>query len=265
MSRKCICCNVIGCGYIAVDRVDFQMHMLTHQHTVYTQKLERRQCCTAPGCNYVTSNMCLAKAHSLTHVREKPYQCIAPGCGYTAWKSQSLDKHMKTHMGTESSRATSHKLAEQSVDEQQGGDYSQDESIFKCAISGCNYESRVGTEFEAHMWTHTMAIYECKVRDCHCELSSLDLLNSHMLLHCGMFLLQCEVPGCRFVGKQTRYSSSTCMSMQTLCTIFAMHLVAAIQQCGKDILDSTCVFIQMQRVIGAMYQAVVTSLGSWAT
>ena len=148
--------------------------------------------------------MCLAKAHSLTHVREKPYQCTAPGCGYTAWKSQSLDKHMKTHMGTESSRATSHKLAEQSVDEQQGGDYSQDESIFKCAISGCNYESRVGTEFEAHMWTHTMATYECKVPDCHCKLSSLDLLNSHMLLHCDMFLLQCEVPGCRFVGKQTR-------------------------------------------------------------
>ena len=163
--------------------------MLTHQHTMYTQQWERRQCCTVHGCNYVTSNIVEAKAHLLTHMREKPYQCTAPGCGYTAWKSLCLNKHMITHMRFSSSSATSRRLTEQSVDEQEGCDYSQGESIFKCLIAECDFESRASKEFEAHMWTHTITTYQCKVTDCQCKLSNLDLLDNHMLLHCNTFLL----------------------------------------------------------------------------
>ena len=99
--------------------------------------------------------------------------------------------------------------------------------------------------------TASCPVWICSIVTCCCTAT------------CSCFSARCLAAG--LLANKQGVSSSTCMNMQTLCTIFAMHLVAAIQQCGKEILKSTCVFIPMQRVIGAMYQAVVTSLGAWAT
>ena len=172
MATTNICCDVVGCGYEAFDRIDFKKHVLTHQHVCYTHGLEPRYSCTASGCGYSTSSRLQLETHLVTHLHEKPYRCTAPGCGYTTWSKVLLGKHMEVHMHRErmcgnvqilNSRNRPQQLAYQANREQAACVDVRGESIFNCAIGGCDYESRLQTEFEADMLTHTCTTpYQCK-------------------------------------------------------------------------------------------------------
>ena len=93
-----ICCDVIGCGYEAVRKADFDKHMWVHMLELYTADMKKQYRYQAFGCDYRTLSKSDFQKHFMFHLRAKPYQCMVPGCGYASWPTVLLDTHMKVHI-----------------------------------------------------------------------------------------------------------------------------------------------------------------------
>ena len=212
-----ICCDVIGCGYEAVRKADFDKHMWVHILELYTADVKKQYRYQAFGCDYRTLSKSDFQKHFMIHLRAKPYQCMVPGCGYASWSTVLLDTHMKVHISLKPTSTslqpwTSSKLTQTLIkhDAHEQPLYSELHSgdLFTCTVHGCDYASSSLNEFEAHLLTHMVAkSNRCVVSGCNFNCSSLHRLYDHMGLHTVNDLHQCKVHGCSFEGVSFSHTS----------------------------------------------------------